>query len=77
MKTIKIWLNYPLQRRQLLTAASGMLILVGLAADYLAGLPNLYYGLMVGAALLAGSDIALRAGRLSTENPIKVGYRGT
>ncbi|MBE7556023.1 MAG: cation-translocating P-type ATPase [Anaerolineales bacterium] len=61
MKMIKIWLNNPLQRRQLLTLISGLLILVGLAADYLAGQPNLYSGAMVAAALLAGSDIALRA----------------
>ncbi|MCK6623613.1 MAG: heavy metal translocating P-type ATPase [Anaerolineae bacterium] len=61
MKTIKTWLNNPLQRRQLLTAASGLLILVGLAADYLDGGSALYTGSMVAAALLAGSDIALRA----------------
>lgn len=61
MKTIKIWLNNPLQRRQLLTAASGILILIGLAADYLAGLSTLYSSSMVAGALLAGSDIALRA----------------
>ncbi|MCL4301249.1 MAG: cation-translocating P-type ATPase [Anaerolineae bacterium] len=61
MKTIKTWLNNPLQRRQALTAASGMLILVGLAADYLGASSTLYTSSMVGAALLAGSDIALRA----------------
>ncbi|GIK36834.1 MAG: haloacid dehalogenase [Chloroflexota bacterium] len=61
MKTIKIWFKSPMQRRQLLTAASGMLITVGLATDYLAGGSTLYTGAMVAAALLAGSDIALRA----------------
>lgn len=61
MKMIKTWLNNPMQRRQLLTAASGMLILIGLAADYLYGAPNLYTSSMVAAAVLAGSDIALRA----------------
>lgn len=61
MKTIKTWLNNPMQRRQLLTVASGLLILVGLAADYLAGWSILYSISMVAAALLAGSDIALRA----------------
>lgn len=61
MKTIKTWLNNPLQRRQLLTLTSGLLILVGLAADTLASLSTLYQGSMIAAALLAGSDIALRA----------------
>ena len=61
MKTIKTWLNNPMQRRQLLTVASGVLILVGLAADYLNGPSTPYTGPMVAAALLAGSDIALRA----------------
>ena len=60
MKTIKTWLNNPMQRRQVLTIASGVLILVGLADYYLAGL-SLYFGSMVAAAVLAGSDIALRA----------------
>lgn len=49
-----------MQRRQVLTIASGLLILVGLADYYLADL-SLYYGSMVAAAVLAGSDIALRA----------------
>jgi Cd2+/Zn2+-exporting ATPase len=61
MKTIKTWLKSPMQRRQLLTVASGLLILVGLAADYLAGGSALYPSSMAAAALLAGSDIALRA----------------
>ncbi len=61
MKTIKTWFKSPMQRRQLLTAASGLLILVGLAADYLATGSTLYTGSMVTAALLAGSEIALRA----------------
>ncbi len=55
------WIADPLRRRKALTAASGVLILVALAADYLAGLPALGDGLMVAAALLAGSDIAARA----------------
>jgi Cd2+/Zn2+-exporting ATPase len=55
------WITDPLRRRQALTATSGALILAALAADYLAGLPALGDGLMVAAALLAGSDIATRA----------------
>jgi Cd2+/Zn2+-exporting ATPase len=55
------WIVDPLRRRQALTAASGALILAALAADYLAGLPALGAGLMLAAALLAGSDIAARA----------------
>src|SRR5690242_1700915 len=54
------WVVDPL-RRQVLTAASGALILAALAAGYLAGLPALGGGLMLAAALLAGSDIAARA----------------
>ncbi|MCL4296710.1 MAG: cation-translocating P-type ATPase [Anaerolineae bacterium] len=61
MKMIKTWFNNPMQRRQLLTIASGLLILVGLAADYLDGGSTLYTGSMIAAALLAGADIALRA----------------
>src|SRR5689334_4624122 len=55
------WIADPLRRRQALTAVSGALILAALALDYLAGLPTLGAGLMVAAALLAGSDIAARA----------------
>ena len=73
MKTIKTWLNNPLQRRQLLTLASGLLILIGLAADYLAGLSTLYSSSMVAAALLAGSDIALRAWSALRHRHISIG----
>jgi Cd2+/Zn2+-exporting ATPase len=55
------WITDPLRRRQALTAASGALILAALAADYLAELSTLGAGLMVAAALMAGSDIAMRA----------------
>lgn len=55
------WIADPLRRRRALTVISGALILAALAADYLAGLPALGAGLMVAAALLAGSDIAARA----------------
>jgi Zn2+/Cd2+-exporting ATPase len=61
MITLRDWFNRPKQRRQLLTAASGLLILLALAVDYLAGLAWLGSGLMVSAALLAGFDIGLRA----------------
>lgn len=56
-----VWITDPLRRRQAITAASGALIVAGLAAEHLAGRPALAGWLMVAAALLAGSDIALRA----------------
>jgi Cd2+/Zn2+-exporting ATPase len=55
------WIVDPFRRRKALTAASGALILAALAAGQLAGPPALGAGLMVAAALLAGSDIAARA----------------
>jgi Cd2+/Zn2+-exporting ATPase len=61
MQRFNDWIADPLRRRQALTAASGALILAALAADQLAGVPALGAGLMVAAALLAGSDIAARA----------------
>lgn len=61
MKTLNKWFNNPLQRRQLLTTVSGILIIAALAADYLAGLFAVRSGLMITAALIAGYDIAWRA----------------
>ncbi len=55
------YLKNPRQRRQALTILSGGLILISLAARYLAGQPGLADGLLVAAALAAGSDIAMRA----------------
>ncbi|MRX51679.1 heavy metal translocating P-type ATPase [Paracoccus sp. S-4012] len=60
---MKSALAHPAQRRLWLTAGSGMLIAVGLIARYGFGMIDLWAGLMVAAALLAGSDIALRAWR--------------
>lgn len=60
MNRLKRWWARPQQRRQLLTLAGGGLILAGLAAGWL-GVALLRDSLMVAAALLAGSDIALRA----------------
>ncbi|MRX51349.1 heavy metal translocating P-type ATPase [Paracoccus sp. S-4012] len=53
----------PARRRLWLTAGSGMLIAAGLIARYGFGMIGLWSGLMVAAALLAGSDIAVRAWR--------------
>lgn len=61
MKTLKIWFNNPMKRRQLLTIVSGVFILAALGVDYLAGLTGLRGGLMIAAALIAGYDIAQRA----------------
>jgi Zn2+/Cd2+-exporting ATPase len=53
----------PERRRFWLTIGSGGLIAVGLIARYGFGMTDLRWALMVAAALLAGSDIALRAWR--------------
>ena len=55
------WLQDPKRRRELLVILSGILILAGLVTRYIAGLPGLYNPLMVAAAAIAGSDIAVRA----------------
>ena len=61
MNTLLQWFKNPRQRRQALTILSGGLILISLAARYAAGQPGLADGLLVAAALAAGSDIAMRA----------------
>jgi Cd2+/Zn2+-exporting ATPase len=61
------WLQNPQKRRQLLSITSGLLILAGLAAGrFLATSPILNGklfadALLIGAAVIAGADIALRA----------------
>ena len=58
------FLNYfrnPRRRTQLESAASGGLIIAGLAARYIFGLTAFHNGLMAAAAILAGTDIAVRA----------------
>lgn len=57
------WFQSPKRRRHFLTLLSGALIAIALAADYLFQLSLLRNGLMIAAALAAGSDIALRAVR--------------
>lgn len=54
---------HPARRRFWLTIGSGGLIAVGLIARYGFGMIDLWSALMVAAALLAGSDIAVRAWR--------------
>lgn len=54
---------HPAQRRLWLTISSGSLIAIGLIARYGFGMIDLWSVLMVAAALLAGSDIAIRAWR--------------
>src|SRR5690606_17318727 len=56
-------LAHPARRRLWLTIGSGGLIATGLLALYGFGQAGLWYSLMVIAALLAGSDIAVRAWR--------------
>ncbi len=57
---LDLWRN-PARRRLALTILSGALILISLVAEYSFGLAATAYPLMVAAALIAGSDIALRA----------------
>jgi Zn2+/Cd2+-exporting ATPase len=59
--TIMTFLRSPRQRTQAETIASGVLIVLGLAAGYIFRLDGLHDGLMIAAALIAGSDIAVRA----------------
>lgn len=54
---------HPARRRFWLTVGSGGLIATGLLARYGFGMIELWSALMVAAALLAGSDIAVRAWR--------------
>jgi Cd2+/Zn2+-exporting ATPase len=54
---------HPARRRFWLTAGSGGLIAAGLTARYGFGMIGLWSALMVAAALIAGSDIAVRAWR--------------
>jgi Cd2+/Zn2+-exporting ATPase len=61
MKPLLDWMQNPKQRRQLLSLASGALILASLAAGSWLELPRVRDGMMLAAALVAGSDIALRA----------------
>src|SRR5690554_6432430 len=56
-------LGHPAQRRLWLTIGSGGLIAAGLLALYGLGMVELWSVLMVAAAILAGSDIAVRAWR--------------
>ncbi|MDN5697187.1 MAG: HAD-IC family P-type ATPase, partial [Rubrobacter sp.] len=57
---INTWRN-PARRRMALTIFSGTLIMLSLAAEYGLGLAAVAYPMMVAAALIAGSDVALRA----------------
>lgn len=55
------WLQSQKKRRELLTLMSGVFILAGLTAGWLLRLREGRDALMIAAALLAGSDIAVRA----------------
>jgi len=59
--SIRDQLANPLSRRQWLTAISGLLIAAGLVAKYAFDAQTAWTWLMVAAALVAGSDIAVRA----------------
>jgi Zn2+/Cd2+-exporting ATPase len=61
MGTISYWFHNVAQRRKLLTLISGALILSGLVSVWIFESTNARDIFMVGAALLAGSDIAGRA----------------
>ena len=59
--SIREQLANPLIRRQWLTAASGLLIAVGLGVKYMLDAQTAWAWLMIAAAFVAGSDIAGRA----------------
>jgi Cd2+/Zn2+-exporting ATPase len=61
MKKLQLWWQSPKQRRQLLTAVSGLLIVLAFTSKYLLGQVNWPNSLMAVAALVAGADIAQRA----------------
>ncbi|TLN14902.1 cation-translocating P-type ATPase, partial [bacterium] len=61
MNSVKRWIEDPKLRRQALTLLSGGLILISLAARYAAGQAGLADGLLGAAAIVAGTDIVVRA----------------
>ncbi|HMM42252.1 MAG TPA: cation-translocating P-type ATPase [Thermomicrobiales bacterium] len=61
LSTVREQFANPLSRRQWLTAISGLLITVGLVLKYTVDAQAAWTWLMVAAALVAGSDIAVRA----------------
>jgi Zn2+/Cd2+-exporting ATPase len=63
MNKLITWLNNPKQRRQFLTIGSATLIILALIAERALALQSVRDAFMIAAALLAGSDIALRAAR--------------
>ena len=72
MNQLQTWWQQPKQRRQLLTAVSGLLILLALGSKYLLSQVNWHNGLMAGAALIAGFDIAQRAWRSLRQRHISI-----
>lgn len=63
MNTLSSLIHNPKQRRQFLTIGSAVLIILALLFERISTLEPLRDLSMIAAALLAGSDIALRAGR--------------
>jgi len=61
MSKLLDWYRSPKQRREMLTIASGALIAAALAAGWLLNALQMRDVLMVAAAVIAGSDIAIRA----------------
>jgi len=61
MNSAKRWMEDPKLRRQALTLLSGTLIILGLAARYVAGLLGAADGLFAAAAVVAGIDIVVCA----------------
>ena len=58
---MKTYFNRLLYNRSFITGLSGLLIVASFIAGSLAGLPGLKNGLMIAAAIVAGSNIAVRA----------------
>src|SRR5690625_5716895 len=58
---MKTYFNRLLYNRSFITGLSGLLIVASFIAGSLAGLPGLKNGLMIAAAIVDGSNIAVRA----------------
>src|SRR5512138_693604 len=61
LSTLKAWIDSPKLRRQALMVGSGLLIGAAFAVDGFLGWRPGYNVMMIAAALVAGSDIAVRA----------------
>jgi Cd2+/Zn2+-exporting ATPase len=72
VEKLTTWIENPKTRRQLLTITSGSMIIAALVSGYLFEAHRLQVVLMIISALVAGSDIALRAVRSLSNRHISI-----